>query len=547
MCISTEKHTRTLASLNYIEGQHRTTQNRQKESIKSIVLQCSHSHGIDLVDKGAEDKIIELVEGKQECQELGWVVVRNLGQKDLQDSSKNRDVEEEIFRSSPPWNRLSKDNYGIEALRTRLQALLASNVRREFPSVRSEVSRRLKECKSALESLGEERGSPQQQSKFLLEIVSKFQRITENALHTNYGSQDAFDEDRDLRLATLVANRNAQFSDDFSTYGHVYAFKSHEHDDDLEVKPTVPATSPPSSVGAIIGMSNDGEGEEEEQERRSVPSRKLNNCGDIQDILHDCVQIPDSQTQGVLPWIENLYRESRGFELGTFNSSILSSVLKKQSAKWPSLAEGYICDIISMVHIFTTKALEISSGDQRLGQNILSFLMEDLMGKYRQALSTAEFLLRIERDGTPMTQNHYLNSNLQKCRQERISSAVKESSFSVKYDDLSRGECVRVSDLTHIHNMSNLQQTVQDIHDILKSYYKVARKRFIDNMCMQAADYYLVTGPAAPMKLFSPSWVYDLSDEQLDQIAGEEAAVRRKRRRLQKLVKELETGKTILR
>jgi hypothetical protein len=131
-------------------------------------------------------------------------------------------------------------------------------------------------------------------------------------------------------------------------------------------------------------------------------------------------------------------------------------------------------------------------------------------------------------------------------RQERISSEVKELSFSVKYDDSSKGECVRVSDLTRTHHMSNLQQTVQDIHDILKSYYKVARKRFIDNMCMQAADYYLVTGPAAPMKLFSPSWVYNLSHEQLEQIAGEEAAVRRKRRQLQKQVKELETGRRIL-
>jgi hypothetical protein len=118
--------------------------------------------------------------------------------------------------------------------------------------------------------------------------------------------------------------------------------------------------------------------------------------------------------QGILPWIENLYRESRGFELGTFNSTILSSVLKKQSTKWPSLAEGYICDIVSIVHTFTTKALNISCGDQRLGQNILSFLIDDLIEKYRKALSMAEFLLQIERDGTPMTQNHYLNSNLQK-------------------------------------------------------------------------------------------------------------------------------------
>lgn len=89
----------------------------------------------ELVDKGAEDKIIDLVEGNQESQELGWVLVRNLGQKDLQDPSKNRDVEEAIFHELPPWNRLSCDNYGIDALRTRLQALLTSNVRREFPSV----------------------------------------------------------------------------------------------------------------------------------------------------------------------------------------------------------------------------------------------------------------------------------------------------------------------------------------------------------------------------------------------------------------------------
>lgn len=226
--------------------------------------------------------------------------------------------------------------------------------------------------------------SPEQQSKFLLEIVSKFQRVTENALNTNYGSQDAFDEEPDLRLATLVANRNAQFSDEFSTHGHVYGFKSHEHDDDSDIQPTIPETSPPSSVGAIVnGMDDDREQEEEWQERNSVPSRKLNTCGDIQDILHDCVQIQDSLPQGILPWIENLYRESRGFELGTFNWSILSSVLKKQSAKWPSLAEGYICDIISMVHNFTSKALNISSGDQKLGQNILSFLMDDLIEKYR--------------------------------------------------------------------------------------------------------------------------------------------------------------------
>lgn len=235
--------------------------------------------------------------------------------------------------------------------------------------------------------------------------MSKFQRITENAVHTNYGSQDAFDEEADLLLATRVANRNAQFSDDFSSRGHVYCFNSYGHDDDSENQSSTTATS------ACVDIDFH---EVEEGRENFVPNRKLNNCSDIEDILHDPVQIQKSLKKAILPWIGKLYQESRGFELGTFNSAILLSVLKKQSARWPILAEGYTCDIISMVHIFTRKALNIFCGDQSLSQNILSFLMEDLTEKYQQALSMMHFLLRIEREVTPMTLNHYLNSNLQK-------------------------------------------------------------------------------------------------------------------------------------
>jgi hypothetical protein len=94
--------------------------------------------------------------------------------------------------------------------------------------------------------------------------------------------------------------------------------------------------------------------------------------------------------------------------------------------------------------------------------------------------------------------------------------------------------------------MSNLDHTVQDIHDILESYYKVARKRFVDNVCMQAVDYHLVTGPEAPMKLISPTWVNDLSNDALEEIAGEDVGSKRRRKQLQKEIEDLETGRRIL-
>ena len=94
--------------------------------------------------------------------------------------------------------------------------------------------------------------------------------------------------------------------------------------------------------------------------------------------------------------------------------------------------------------------------------------------------------------------------------------------------------------------MSNVNHVVQEVHDILESYYEVALKRFTDNLCMQAADYHLVTGPHSPLRLFSPSFVAELSDDKLMEIAGEDAALRRKRAALMKKIAGLEAGKKVL-
>ena len=96
------------------------------------------------------------------------------------------------------------------------------------------------------------------------------------------------------------------------------------------------------------------------------------------------------------------------------------------------------------------------------------------------------------------------------------------------------------------HPMLNMEHTVHDIHDILQSYYKVAHKRFVDNMCMQASDYHLVMGLGTPLKLFSPSFVSGLSPEQLEEVAGEDTSLKRMRKYLDKQIKDLEAGKKIL-
>ncbi len=90
----------------------------------------------DLVDKGAEAGVVHLVEGRARPMKLGWHIIRNPGQKELQDVTLDRsDLEAQLFRSNAPWNSIERDKIGIHSLRIRLKEVLSSLVKREFPKV----------------------------------------------------------------------------------------------------------------------------------------------------------------------------------------------------------------------------------------------------------------------------------------------------------------------------------------------------------------------------------------------------------------------------
>lgn len=60
---------------------------------------------------------------------------------------------------------------------------------------------------------------------------------------------------------------------------------------------------------------------------------------------------------------------------------------------------------------------------------------------------------------------------------------------------------------------------------------------------MQATGYCLLTGP---LGLFSPQFVANLAEDQFMKIAGENAALSRRRAQLNKGIQDLETGRNIM-
>lgn len=117
---------------------------------------------------------------------------------------------------------------------------------------------------------------------------------------------------------------------------------------------------------------------------------------------------------------------------------------------------------------------------------------------------------------------------------------------SISFTPPGHGLVVQVEDLGHTHLMSNTEHVVQEVHDILYSYYQVACKRMVDNVCMQVVDHLLVNGPETPLGLFSPVFVSGLTAERLEAIAGEDQMTKRSRKQLVQDIQNLKDAKKIV-
>jgi hypothetical protein len=155
------------------------------------------------------------------------------------------------------------------------------------------------------------------------------------------------------------------------------------------------------------------------------------------------------------------------------------------------------------------------------------FILDEASKAYKSAMDHAHFLLRIEREEKPSTYNHYFNSEVQKKRL---------GPFNAAFDKLPKvtgvkADLISTTDLRNLaENKDDMQQTCEDILDVLSNYYKVSRKRFVDVICRQVIG--LVMG---------------LEAEELEMIAGEDAKTKERRSISELEIKCLEAAMKLLR
>jgi hypothetical protein len=178
-------------------------------------------------------------------------------------------------------------------------------------------------------------------------------------------------------------------------------------------------------------------------------------------------------------------------------------------------------------------------------------LIDKMHHAYVRAMDQAHFLLSIERDGRPSTYNHYFNSEIQKKRQDRIYGKLIDQAVTYPKESRTNAASVQAIPVTSVRSLitdkNNMQQVWDDILDVLVSYYKVSRKRFVDVICRQVIGHFLLDSDESPLKIFSPELVMGLDDDVLEMIAGEDAETKDRRATLETEIKSLEAAMKLLR
>ncbi|KAL2214211.1 hypothetical protein CC79DRAFT_1362991 [Sarocladium strictum] len=341
-------------------------------------------------------------------------------------------------------------------------------------------------------------------------------------LRAEYSRSTFFDEDKLLRLATAATARGRRFADQMATFGHEIEFDEAPEADDIDW----------DCSQAKSALSH-------------VSTRQVEAHPDIEDVLPEPSDVFQPKARGITTWLKDVYNDHKGFELGKLPSSLLSTTMRRQASRWELLASCYVGDMATMVYRFVVELIEFTVlGNRKVCDAVKSLCLDSLREKYESAMRHTAFLLEQELQGVPATYSKRFEAGLAERRAKR--SQVEAAEKSAQYSDPhSRSNLTEILALSSA--VSSDDRRVQDIQDISRSYYEVALDRFVDNMRMQVVDNCLVTGNGSPLTFFSPAFVAGLTKEQLEEVAGEDKNMMRRRAELEREMQRLEEGKKTLR
>ncbi|KAI9759619.1 MAG: hypothetical protein M4579_002187 [Chaenotheca gracillima] len=450
-----------------------------------IITKC------DALQEGDEPtfvKVLNIARNEVERLNHGWFAVKNRSTEDIKKgvSISQRHINERQFFTTAPWNGLRKERVGIASLKAFLGQLLFNHIRKEFPGLVTEIESLLAEAHRSVDDMGPSRQTTSERRRFLTRAATKYQQEVSNALSGNYQAGLDLKSPRKLRMHLRLLNE--EFADRITRYGHQTRFRTIDGDVDPEFA-------------------------------------------------------SDQRDDDIYDWIRTTYRDSRGAELpGTVNPAVLEGLFRQQSRKWVDIASKYLVQVNEAVSAYNCAAFGESIADDDIRRKLRTRL--ESQGKASEASARVELgnIVRDEQEGILQTVNHYFADNLAKTREARTIARMKSVGLTENSQPLQAEFHKMVKNL----HLSNEDQAVNDIHDILKAYYKVAMKRFMDNVVLQTTERHIL-GATGPVKVFAPEFVGGFSETELADLAAENYTTSRARTDIDSRVDRLQKALEIAR
>ncbi|RFU77359.1 hypothetical protein TARUN_4911 [Trichoderma arundinaceum] len=505
------------------------------------------------IENAVKAVICDLVNGKRRDLHLGYCIVKNLGADDISGSMKSRNQQEQALFTQAPWSSLPADRLGIPALRVRIKHLLMDRTRAEFPMVKNEIMVSLKKSQGLLADMGEPRNTTDQQRAYVGKIASRFMHIRDCGLDAYY-TRNKFFDDLETRLITRIRTINEAFSQIMHEKGHAREFYK-EDERCVEAAEAESCSTNGESSGKRFPDEPEESSQDEAIEDRSLLYDekihfKIPSLGeeDLSDIVSDPYWCSKPKVCNMLEHIQEQYLKARGYEIGTFSSEMLPCTFKEQGKKWPFMTHAHVSNAMLIVHHFIRRALEECCADTSVREELWNFLLyghdgqgakaghDGLLKRYARAVDHVEFLLSVEFENRTMTYDPRFEEKHDQLK------ALYEQKADPKPDP-GQGEVKEAEK----QPKTSLEDMRLAIHNVLQAYYDLARSRFVDVVCQQVVDYYLLQAKSGPLAVFSDNVVLNMTAEQLEMIAGEDLAVKEKRERLTKEIESLTQALKVLR
>lgn len=550
----------------------------------------------DLIDKGGEAKVADILANKTRPLRHGYIMVQNPSQDDLNRniSAEEASANEDAFFNTHPVFRASAfaGLTGKTALAQKLQPLLVEHIKKAIGPMRTELRTKTRECEASLTKMG----CPPPNT--LADCIQTLQTVKDDFLTAlNNSTGDAsYDEDSLTNRMSMLRNDQSEwykslrrlrpdfdvkyvkssvempsgetfyfnlpakcfengnalkaddtdvvltYKDSLDTDEHKYTYEELKRVVEGEYCTTDEEEY--SNVSIAPPSSRDCTADEEDE----VPFLSITSNGTTSTIQHideakfAIQEVYYKTPESLLEDIRTKMAKFRGRSLpGFLNFSVFTRIIQSYTKEWHLPTQKHLLHPLTntVLEDVLAKCLECNEAlihNAKLQRRIRESLAP-VLNKAKKTLQD-EVKKLFEHENHPSTLNHYFYDTYHKIRIRRFQQAVQSRlDFKDRYKTYKATEVrILMSGVMAetIGNASNSEQEAQEMVDVLSAYWKVMFKRWADNVAQIVDTCYVsqLVEPCREALRISFSLLGSRPEKQVLQLFEEPSSDRQRRREL---------------